>query len=98
VVNNARVVEMKSGRIVIPAARHDWASDKPGAHRGVALCYYSDDAGQTWKRGKSELEAPPSSRSGLQEPLAVELADGRLMMLCRTDQDRSSAPIPMTAA
>ena len=29
---------------------------------------------------------PEASRSGLQEPGVVELTDGRLMMLCRTDQ------------
>lgn len=86
VVNNGRVVELKSGRLIIPAARHDWANDKPASHRGVAVCFYSDDAGKTWQRSKSELEAPPASRSGLQEPVVVELTDGRLMMLCRTDQ------------
>jgi photosystem II stability/assembly factor-like uncharacterized protein len=86
VVNNNRAVQLESGRIILPAARHDRGKDKPGFHRGVAVCFYSDDAGKTWKRSRSALEAPPASRSGLQEPLVVELTDGRLMMLCRTDQ------------
>lgn len=86
VVNNARVVQLASGRIIVPAAQHDAAKDKPGYHRGVATCFLSDDAGKTWRRSRSNLEAPPQSRSGLQEPLVVELKDKRLMMLCRTDQ------------
>ena len=86
VVNNNRAVQLESGRIILPAAQHDRTKDKPGFHRGVATCFYSDDAGETWKRSQSALEAPPASRSGLQEPLVVELKDRRLMMLCRTDQ------------
>ena len=86
VVNNNRAVQLESGRIILPAANHDRAKDPPGFHRGVAVCFYSDDAGATWKRSRSALEAPPASRSGLQEPLVVELKDRRLMMLCRTDQ------------
>jgi hypothetical protein len=86
VVNNNRAVQLRSGRIVLPAAQHDRGKDKPGFHRGVAQCFFSDDGGQTWQRGKSRVEAPEKSRSGLQEPLVVERTDGRLMMLCRTDQ------------
>lgn len=90
VVNNARAVQLtagdRAGRIILPAAQHDWAKDKPGGHRGVAVCWYSDDGARTWKRSRSALEAPPASRSGLQEPLVVELKDRRLLMLCRTDQ------------
>ncbi|HSI36542.1 MAG TPA: sialidase family protein [Tepidisphaeraceae bacterium] len=86
VVNNARAVQLKSGRILLPAAEHNWKKDKPGQHRGVACTFYSDDDGVTWKRSASALEAPEASRSGLQEPLVVELTDGRIMMLCRTDQ------------
>lgn len=85
VLNNGRAVQLQNGRILLPAARHDWQKDKPGSHRGVAVCFFSDDAGKTWRRGKSALEAPARSRAGLQEPLVVELKDGRLMMLCRTD-------------
>jgi len=86
VVNNSRAVQLTSGRILLPAAQHDWKKDKPGSHRGVACAFYSDDAGATWKRSTSALEAPAGSRSGLQEPLVVELKDKSLLMLCRTDQ------------
>ena len=85
VVNNGRAVQLQNGRILLPAAKHDWASDRPGAHRGVAVCFFSDDGGKTWRRSKNVLEAPAKSKSGLQEPLVVELKGGRLLMLCRTD-------------
>lgn len=85
VVNNDRVVELRSGRLVVPAALHKGA-DGRFVSRGRARCYLSDDAGRTWRAGRTTLEGPPGSRSGLQEPLVVELKDGRLMMLCRTDQ------------
>lgn len=89
VMNNNRVVQLaagKPGRIILPVAEHNRANDKPGFHRGIAMCYYSDDNGATFKRSESRLEAPPESRSGLQEPLVVELKDGSLLMLCRTDR------------
>jgi sialidase-1 len=84
VVNNDRVIQLKSGRIVIPAARHA----TPGSKflPGVAMCFLSDDHGRTWRQSKSELPGPPGCGSGLQEPGIIELKDGRLMMLCRTDQ------------
>jgi Neuraminidase (sialidase) len=85
VLNNDRVIQLKSGRLVMPVARHnvpggEWTS------RGVALCFLSDDKGQTWRASADELQGPPESKTGLQEPGVLELKDGRLMMLCRTDQ------------
>lgn len=84
VVNNDRVVQLKSGRLVMPTALHTTPEGKWVA-RAVAMCYLSDDNGKTWRRSRTTLEAPARSRSGLQEPGVVELKDGRLMMLCRTD-------------
>ena len=90
VLNNNRAVRLTggkfAGRIVLPVARHDRTKDKPGFHRGVATCYYSDDGGATFRKADADLEAPLESRSGLQEPLVVELKDGSLLMLCRTDR------------
>jgi photosystem II stability/assembly factor-like uncharacterized protein len=48
------------------------------------MTYYSDDAGQTWKRSRTQLECPVMNRSGFQEPGVVPLKDGRLMMFIRT--------------
>lgn len=90
VVNNDRVVQLSSGRLVVPAALHG-VSGRPGS----ALCFLSDDEGRAWRRGRGVLPPPAGSRSGLQEPLVVELKDGTLLMLSRTDQGsqyRSTSP------
>jgi sialidase-1 len=84
VVNNDRVIQLSSGRLVIPAARHCLPGEK-FIPRAQALCYLSDDDGKTWRQSETVLDAPPESKSGLQEPGVVELKDGRIMMLCRTD-------------
>jgi len=85
VVNNDRVTQLESGRLVIPAARHSLPGETFN-RRGQAMCYLSDDGGKTWGPSQSILDAPKDSQSGLQEPAVVALKDGRLMMLCRTDQ------------
>ena len=85
VVNNDRLVQLNTGRLLFPTAQHPVA-DGEIRHRGTALCYLSDDEGLTWRASDSRLEAPADSKSGLQEPGVVELADARLMMLSRTDQ------------
>jgi photosystem II stability/assembly factor-like uncharacterized protein len=85
VVNNDRLVRLSSGRLVAPASFRQAAGAK-AAHPGIVICYLSDDDGRTWRKAKTELHPPGRSRSGLQEPAVVELKDGRLMMLCRTDQ------------
>lgn len=85
VVNNDRVVQLQSGRLVVPASyRHAPGGRAP--HPGVAVCYLSDDGGKTWRKTKTALQPPENSKTGLQEPGVVELRDGRLLMLCRTDQ------------
>ena len=85
VVNNDRVIQLSSGRLVIPAARHSLPGEDFQS-RGEAMCYLSDDDGKTWRPSSTILEAPEGSRTGLQEPGVIELADGRVMMLSRTDQ------------
>lgn len=85
VMNNHRAVLLQSGRIVLPLARHSKGGASRSPH-GTFLCAYSDNSGRTWKRSTTELGGPEHSRSGLQEPALVELKDGRLMMLARTDQ------------
>jgi hypothetical protein len=84
VVNNDRVVQFASGRLVVPASRHALPGERFSP--GVAMCFLSDDDGGTWRQSLTELRGPPGSGSGLQEPGIIELKDGRLLMLCRTDQ------------
>ena len=95
VVNNDRVVQLRGGRIVVPAAWHRPVEGKQFNPRATAVCFLSDDEGRTWRRGRATLDPPGRGNSGLQEPAVVELKDGRLMMLCRTDlgcQYRSHSP------
>jgi len=85
VVNNARVVQLSSGRLVVPAALHEWPSETTRIEPGRAMCFLSDDLGKTWRRSNTVLEPPAGSGSGLQEPGVIELRSGALLMLCRTD-------------
>jgi photosystem II stability/assembly factor-like uncharacterized protein len=79
------VIQLRNGRLVIPAARHTLPGGKWSA-RAVAMCFLSDDGGKSWRKGRGEIEGPEGSKSGLQEPGVVELKDGRLLMLSRTDR------------
>jgi hypothetical protein len=94
IVNNDRVVQLKSGRLIIPAAYHrpkleggeeDWAG---WDYRAIALFYYSDDDGQSWNESTDWWSLPVRSRSGMQEPGLIELADGTLYAWARTDTGR----------
>jgi hypothetical protein len=91
VVNNDRVVQLSTGRLIVPACRHETVV-APGTgaveHQpGQATFFLSDDGGRTWRRSQSIRSiGEPASRSGLQEPGVVELRDGRLFAFCRTDR------------
>jgi sialidase-1 len=54
--------------------------------------FYSDDEGQTWSRGESEVFVPLQKGLGgnysMGEPAVVELNDGRLLMFGRTNLGR----------
>jgi sialidase-1 len=88
VLNNDRAVQLKSGRLVLPMARHDDLT-KPDQfnHTPRTMCYLSDDNGLTWRRSKTVLNEHWDLNVALQEPGVVELKDGRLMMFCRTHTD-----------
>lgn len=92
VLNNDRVVQLKSGRLVVPVALHH----RPGAPKprvlnghlvGEIMCYVSDDVGKTWRRSVSVLSAIDNQGNQLitQEPGVVELTDGRLLMFVRSN-------------
>ncbi len=76
-------IELKSGRLVVPV----WLSTGTGgnAHRpSVAATIVSDDGGTTWQAGEiavpcTETWVNPS------EAVAVELADGRVMLNVRSE-------------
>lgn len=83
VLNNDRVIQLKGGRLIMPVSHHvTLEEEKRFNEQGAIICYYSDDSGMTWKSGKSV----ENERGYLtQEPGAVELKDGRIMMYVRSD-------------
>lgn len=77
VVNNDRLVQLSSGRLLVPAADHD---DIGKRSNSPAVCYYSDDDGKSWRRGPGAMRL---GGIGCQEPGVIELKDGRVTMIIR---------------
>lgn len=69
-----RSIQLESGRLVIPSNRQD----EQGVRRAHAI--YSDDAGETWNRSTELAE-------GTDEATVAQLADGRLYMNTRYDNE-----------
>lgn len=67
-LTNGRSLRLKSGRLLLEA----WEG-------GDSYCYLSDDDGETWR--ESQRVKPGD---GSWEPAAIELTDGRVLMLMRT--------------
>lgn len=93
VLNNDRVIQLTSGRLVVPVGFHRSRGADPNSarcfdSRAIHLWYLSDDDGRTWKESRSWWALPGVTGSGLQEPGVVELADGSLLTFARTDQGR----------
>jgi hypothetical protein len=85
IVNNDRIVQLSSGRIIVPCAQHVDNTPKKWSAYAEAVCYLSDDNGCHWRRGRGVARVSRDIKTGLQEPGVVELSDGRLLMFCRTD-------------
>ncbi|RLE99330.1 MAG: exo-alpha-sialidase [Thermoprotei archaeon] len=81
VLNNDRVVQLSSGRIIVPVAVYQ----NPVNHScWKSFIFYSDDGGESWRKSSSEVALRDiDSQAGLQEPGVVELKNGRLMMYMR---------------
>ncbi len=91
VLNNDRVIQTRSGRMIAPVAFHRLRStvNEPARSwdpRAIELWYTSDDEGATWREAPTWWALPVETQSGLQEPGVVELADGSLLGWARTDQ------------
>ncbi len=81
VVNNNRVIQLKSGRLLMPVSLHK----TPGGtwtNKGTIQSYYSDNEGKAWLPGR----VVASDDSVItQEPAVVELKDGSVLMLMRAN-------------
>jgi sialidase-1 len=79
----AHGIQLETGRLLVPV----WLSRGTGgnAHRPSAVAtIYSDDHGRTWQRG--DIAATDSaSLANPNETVAVELADGRVMLNMRNE-------------
>ncbi len=85
VQNNARAVQLATGRILLPLARHPEKPDGGLMAEASLVCVFSDDAGATWRAGAMvDVYGADGTRVDTQEPGVVELNDGRVMMWART--------------
>ncbi len=91
VLNNDRVIQLRSGRLIAPVAYHRSRTGEPRSPRtfdprAITLWFLSDDEGATWREADDWWALGAVTRTGLQEPGVVELADGHLFSWMRTDQ------------
>ena len=81
-------VQLEGGRIVLPLEYYDY--ERP-LGKYVSKTCYSDDGGRTWQHDSTDLPVTcggPPSHSGAVEPVVVELNDGRVWMVIRTQLGR----------
>ena len=81
VVNNDRVIVLKTGRIIFPVSLHKTPTTET-TNIGTIRCYYSDDNGRTWLKGSDALNPEQATT---QEPGIIELKDGTIMLFARTE-------------
>lgn len=93
------VIQLKSGRLILPLSYlvpRSWGSRGEGFNAFTYMgqfdttALYSDDGGETWTKSNSVLRTPTPNLSayGAVEPVAIELKDGRVWMLLRTQLGR----------
>ncbi|HZZ79579.1 MAG TPA: sialidase family protein [Gemmataceae bacterium] len=93
------VIELKSGRIILPIC---YLTPRVWNNRGQGFdaftdmgrfssgIVYSDDGGDTWQQSPIEFKVPSPyiGADGMIEPIALELKDGRVWLLLRTQLGR----------
>lgn len=93
------VIQMRNGRIVLPFSfkRHNsYADPRPGFEGFTYFGQYSvtsissSDDGATWQASPDVLsvQTPDLSTYGADEPQIIQLKDGRVWMLLRTERGR----------
>lgn len=91
VMNNDRLVQLPTGRIVAPLS---FSAGLLGDGHFRIVCFYSDDGGATWQRGKGIVDEP---MRGAMEPGIVELRDGTALIIIRTQLGRIDRAISTDA-
>jgi hypothetical protein len=83
VLNNSRVIQLASGRLVMPTALHHF--DGKRLQPGTVIAYLSDDAGRSWRRSSTPLGYDEEGmRISFMEPGVAEVSANRILMLIRT--------------
>jgi hypothetical protein len=81
-------IQTESGRLIFGFHRHIWERTPP--YGGCfSSSVWSDDNGKTWKESTSRVVAPVfenyiGNNYGAVEPNIVQLGNGNILMLCRT--------------
>jgi sialidase-1 len=83
IMNNARAIQLSSGRILCPISTTPLIHSSEHPLKNV--CYFSDDEGRTWKRSRDAVAVP---RRGAMEPGLIERRDGSLLQIIRTQMGR----------
>jgi hypothetical protein len=103
ILNNDRVIQLRSGRLVAPLALHHARAylevhEGPPHTRathfdaGLLMFLFSDDGGANWQESRSRLHHCDHLSHGLQEPGVVELSRGRLWAWARHGTNRKPDP------
>lgn len=94
------VIQLRDGKIILPFSRftnRHWADhagtlydDYSFTGQYECMAVYSDDGGDTWHLSPSALRVPTPNlyAYGADEPVIIELEDGRVWMLIRTQLGR----------
>lgn len=91
VLNNDRVLRLKSGRLLMPVARHSVHDKHYTFAPGVVCFFVSDDDGRTWRKTEQELNPPDefaATANGYEEPGLYQFEDGRIWCYIRTSFGR----------
>lgn len=83
IMNNARAIQLSTGRILCPVSTTPLIHSTK--HPLQNVCYYSDDAGTTWKRSQDAVSVP---KRGAMEPGLIERRDGSLLQIIRTQMGK----------
>lgn len=81
VLNNNRVIQLKSGRLLFAVALHQIPGEEKASAVGQIWSYFSDDNGLTWQSGD---KVENTGNIVTQEPGLIELKSGDIMMFLRT--------------
>jgi sialidase-1 len=81
-INNDRLVQLKSGRVLLPVY-DGWV----GGRVLLSFVLYSDDNGETWRKSSDvdAREIDANDKWGAGEPAVVERTDGKVLMIIRTN-------------